>query len=456
MPISLENLLSKYLNPDQEEDLTVANSAMLPQLPQAEAAPLPTPPSLEPSVPEEPPELQPASPSLPSRITNAIQNNPISTPSMEEMAGNEQPAPPAADISSLLSNYTSPKIASMGYGAGADDTALNNALERQKYMTSLAGLGKAFSNIGSGIAGLGAKRGITPDTSGYDTFEKLGNLEVEGVKAKRAAKDQSIKRQDEVMDLNNKAQVNDPKSPVSVFAREWFEKQAGMKLSDKVSASQIKEMGTSVNNLLSQQIRLANLDLRKEDIGLKREGEQRRKEHEEFAKKKYSDLSDKQAEQISLADDLLAELDQVAGMKKMLDTGPIADKVAWLKTTIGAGDPDITTTKQRLGRIMSDYMKKISGSAISDREAQRLANNIPSFKLNDNEFVAALASWRKDLEESRSRFLESLKRRGKNVEPFTKPNYGVNDELAPKKEEVRYVDGNKYKKVNGGWQKVAE
>ena len=59
---------------------------------------------------------------------------------------------------------------------------------------------------------------------------------------------------------------------------------------------------------------------------------------------------------------------------------------------------DLAKLRNILGKTLSKYMKQISGAAISEPEARRLAEQIPNTKMNESTFMAAVDTYNDEIE----------------------------------------------------------
>lgn len=129
-------------------------------------------------------------------------------------------------------------------------------------------------------------------------------------------------------------------------------------------------------------------------------------------------LSEKTA--LGLADQgaLVGTLNQLESLKANVDTGPVAGRIAALKEATGFLGGDMKELKQLTGTTLANYMKSISGAAISEQESQRLTKLLPSINMNDSEFMTSLTTFRRELARSHLEHVRALEKTGRDVQPF--------------------------------------
>ena len=97
----------------------------------------------------------------------------------------------------------------------------------------------------------------------------------------------------------------------------------------------------------------------------------------------------------------LAIVNQIGKMKtdgKGIDTGPIAAARTWLASKATIADPERVKFKAMVGNQLAEYIKSISGGAVSVEERASLLENVPTTVDDDEEFVAKLDTVRRMLE----------------------------------------------------------
>jgi hypothetical protein len=113
---------------------------------------------------------------------------------------------------------------------------------------------------------------------------------------------------------------------------------------------------------------------------------------------KFQELKSDEHSKLSKLIQLKDDLAQISELKKNVDTGPIAwnlgSAAAW--TNIGA-DENFITLDQITGKNLSEKMKEISGSAVSEQELARLKRWIPNSTMNDKQFETAVKNFNDEL-----------------------------------------------------------
>lgn len=113
--------------------------------------------------------------------------------------------------------------------------------------------------------------------------------------------------------------------------------------------------------------------------------------------KKSGELSDKQVDDLS---NIQVALDQVNdfNFKALTTTGPVEGRVRAFAESLGVeSNLDFVELKAQVNATLADYMKAISGAAISEPEAQRLSAILPQAKDSAPAFKAKLARFEKQL-----------------------------------------------------------
>jgi hypothetical protein len=111
-------------------------------------------------------------------------------------------------------------------------------------------------------------------------------------------------------------------------------------------------------------------------------------------------------------------------------------------------DPDFVAMQALVGTQLADYVKRISGAAVSEEEAQRLAKNIPSMDDKPKEFMRKLEEFEKILNRNRDITLKGFKKQGKDPSRFEKQQAKENKTVSKKmyspsrdKTKIIYSDG---------------
>lgn len=151
-------------------------------------------------------------------------------------------------------------------------------------------------------------------------------------------------------------------------------------------------------------------------------GETRRREQFEHRRKEKDEISDKQTEQLIALED-----GRTLGnrMKELLpkikdDLGYYASMAAQSKRYIPYTDrdPDFVEMQQIVGTELADYIKTISGAAVSEQEALRLRKNIPTMDDTPTEFKRKLTTFMSLLDDYTANKISGFKKQGKDPSAF--------------------------------------
>lgn len=102
----------------------------------------------------------------------------------------------------------------------------------------------------------------------------------------------------------------------------------------------------------------------------------------------YNQIALNPTQQTAIADTdaTITLAEQAKQTAQGIKTGPVAGRFGQLKTALpGGGDQNFNTLNAQLNALKANFMKAISGAAVSEQEAQRLAQFLPS--VNDQEAV---------------------------------------------------------------------
>lgn len=95
-------------------------------------------------------------------------------------------------------------------------------------------------------------------------------------------------------------------------------------------------------------------------------------------------------------------------LQQGVQTGPIAGRVLQGAKLAGSANPQQLQLEQVLGKLRADFMKAISGAAVSENEVKRLSSFLPS--INDQESViqSKLNTLMQEVSRNKSNFLSTL------------------------------------------------
>lgn len=114
-------------------------------------------------------------------------------------------------------------------------------------------------------------------------------------------------------------------------------------------------------------------------------------------------------------DDAIGAIDNIAQQKRGIDTGILANGGNWIAQKFGIDDPAVTKFKAQVGEQLAQYIKSISGAAVSDSERAALMQNVPTASDNDTAFSAKLDAVRQTLARKRDIIMRTEKAFGRNV-----------------------------------------
>jgi len=174
-----------------------------------------------------------------------------------------------------------------------------------------------------------------------------------------------------------------------------------------------------------------NLALKEKNYLLRLKKENRLLEKDTDKRVQKDELSDKQTDHlISLDDGMNLATRMLALLPKVKDNlGFYASTLAEAKKIIPykERDPDFVEMGQIAGTGLADYIKSISGAAVSEQEAMRLRANIPNMDDKPVAFKRKVDTFMRLLKEYKSTKITNYRKQGKNPDRF-------DDSIAKKKE----------------------
>lgn len=258
-------------------------------------------------------------------------------------------------------------------------------------------------------------------------------------KEERDQDDQYMQRRDQAMqeakfnlDFGDETKRRDPNSNESKEAvkilNQMFEAN-GLPTrfnEGEMSFARIKELNPLFGDIIQAKARKDAAALSREDMRTRRD------EAREDKLKKESTLSDKQVTDITAIDNSLDTLATIKGLKSKMDTGKMSAAQNTLAQAIGVDDPNKSAFKSLVQDQLAQYIKSISGAAVSDTERKFLLENLPNVSDNDKTFNAKLEAVQNRLSQSRKRTLENLSKKGKNVSDFSRQELNTTSSSKPK------------------------
>ena len=121
-----------------------------------------------------------------------------------------------------------------------------------------------------------------------------------------------------------------------------------------------------------------------------------RKKQHELSEKKAGMLSSKEIEKLSDTITVRKQIEELEKLKEGVQTGPIVGRMTSLAQSLGLNtDADFKALKVQTQSVLSNYVKSISGSQVTEAEAVRLMGVIPSVNDPDELFNAKLKEFEK-------------------------------------------------------------
>lgn len=138
----------------------------------------------------------------------------------------------------------------------------------------------------------------------------------------------------------------------------------------------------------------------------------------EDKKAQQQKLSEKQVKDLTSYDQGIALLSNIEATKSQFDTGPLSSRQNAAAQMFGMDDAQKSAFKADVQSNVAEYIKSISGAAVSDTERKYLLQNMPNMTDNDATFSAKLKKVKDRLERNRDLFLNNVKASGKNTSEF--------------------------------------
>jgi hypothetical protein len=104
--------------------------------------------------------------------------------------------------------------------------------------------------------------------------------------------------------------------------------------------------------------------------------------------------------------DLLKKLGKVEAAFDPKKVGPVTARMQETFATYGGKDGDKQAYRAKAGRILADYIKSISGAAVTDKERKFLSSQIPNVKMTPEVFKALLADMKNETYDSANTILD--------------------------------------------------
>lgn len=320
---------------------------------------------------------------------------------VSKLAGSPLPDPASAPVA--------PAAPIDSYGDDLNDAALKKAQHDQQVSNFISGLLRASNTVGNA-----ASNGrVKVDNSFADNYDKQSAQGVQNINDRRNAKDKDLAHKKAMLELQDEDGMRDPNSPVSLSVREGLKALfPKMSLPDNVSALQLKNMGVNYGTLVAAK---EAADSRRDAAELARQG---REDTRNDKKEKEAVLSDKQVSTIAEYEKPLKMLDSIISDKANFDTGPLAGRLNAGASWVGLDDSKKSAFRADVGDALAQYIKGISGAAVSESERRALIGNLPTINDNDKSFMTKAAAVKKRLQELKEVELGLFEKQGKNVKNF--------------------------------------
>tara|TARA_R110001606_G_scaffold137953_1_gene276038 strand:+ start:960 stop:2219 length:1260 start_codon:yes stop_codon:yes gene_type:complete len=165
-----------------------------------------------------------------------------------------------------------------------------------------------------------------------------------------------------------------------------------------------------------------SLEIQSKRLGLMDTKEGRLTKKDAFREKVGNRLSDAEIKKITEIDDGTRMLDEIDELFKSDDVkkhlGPIDSKLAYMQKFTSEQPQGYVKMHQAVGLNLASYIKSISGAAVSEPEAIRLGELVPTVSDNPGEFKAKLDFFRKELKQSKQDYLRNIGQQKTGAEKF--------------------------------------
>lgn len=425
-------------------------------------APVPYKPGYDPR--DEMPEIPMRMPGMDSPESEAMipesaepmpTQEPAPMASMPEAAPSPQVSPEDSaaldEMQSMMEERTSSEEAPLLDEERPDiDPRLKAAMERRDKMQMYGGLLGGFQDLIKATTGFegskdAAEQLMKEGQESVDDFNRARKEEARANQQKIAEEIGRIKIGNMDLELTNLEKTQDPNSNESKFAQDMFiqhRKDIGQPLTPDQEAN---IRGQNARNLhansrflqdnLANIFRLRSMELQErradqadERLELLGKKEGRLTQGQEFKQAEKQEISDKQTETLNEFDtgqnliDQIREKFQMNNVKDGLGVYASTAEEAKKYIPFVERDPDFVETQALVGTQLADYVKRISGAAVSEQEAQRLARNIPSMDDKPGEFERKLKTFERILKENRQTTIDSFRKQGKDPSGFEAPS----------------------------------
>jgi hypothetical protein len=317
------------------------------------------------------------------------------------------PTPPMSRQEALLEEY-------MKLSGKEGTEELKSARERDRMLKVGGALGDALATI---INAQGQRRAMIPGVQ-VQQGAGLGEITKMFETAPEVASDLSARRE---------ALLNQYKQLAE--GRKIYQTKSGLVRLGEGDRPEELYSDPSVKRALEiAENRLSQGDTR---LGLSEQAEVRRTKAQTWKEQEDEELKPKEIDTLNSIDATLDSLERLKGMNTEFLTGPVEGRISAISRAIGVDSGKKTQLASQMRIILTKYGKQMSGTAIGEKEFDRLEDQLPKETDSNEAFAAKLANFTSELENSRARFIneygkirnvEKFKTRDVLTKPETKPN----------------------------------
>lgn len=309
--------------------------------------------------------------------------------------------------------------------------------EREKLTTAV---NEANSPILSAISGFGAGLRGQDNMAAAQKFNEMAqskakqNLANFDLGRKTSMEDYGFGRQMTKDEREDKeyADKKDPASERSKAAQQMLVDDFGLDpaLVGKMTAEQIEARIPTMTAKLDREFKKseaeANRDFRRQEMSERRADRALQREIAQGQRdlmrqdklEKESRPSEKQVKEFTDFDNALDSIKSIRAQKGSQDTGPLSALQNKVAGFVGMDDAEKSAFKSQVNDQLAQYIKSISGGAVSDQERAFLIQNIPTVSDNDETFNKKLDVLEQRLERNRQNAITNANKMGKNVKEF--------------------------------------
>jgi len=289
-----------------------------------------------------------------------------------------------------------------------DVEALKNAQRERDILNSIANITGGIQQATAAYSG-GRLTNIKPELSMVEALKKQGELKVKDIEDIQKLK--GDKKKDALNDLYKK----------SIMSKMLKESDIKGNLSDDPNSEQSKKMQEALKSAgykedlsgFSEADLKKNLSgfLRKTTKELDIDREKRLKEKQAWQVGEKDEVSDKQLESINSLNIMKEMANKAKQLKSKVNTGVYSQKMheASRFLPFDVQNEDQAALTQIIGTNLADYIKDISGAAVSEQEAERLRKNLPTMNDDDKIFNRKMEEFQKILDKTMKTRIVNMK-----------------------------------------------